>query len=70
MDENLEIMTEHQMRDALTALVEEMGSQLAAAEYLGVSAPRLNMILHGSRSIGNDVARGLGGWKRVIVFVS
>lgn len=67
-DTSVETRTEHQMRDAITELVETLKTQKAAAEHLGISGVYLGDILHGRRGISDRVAERIG-WKRVVVFV-
>lgn len=64
----METRTEHQMRDAITDLVDELGSQVAVADQLRLCPSHLNDILHGRRGISDRVAERLG-WRKVSVFV-
>jgi plasmid maintenance system antidote protein VapI len=52
--------------EALTELVEVLGSQAAAARHLGVGRQHLSDILSGRRGISGSVAKALGFRKRVV----
>ncbi len=62
------VMTEHDMRDRLTDMVAEHGSQKAVADILGVSKGYLNDVLMGRRPVSAQMAERLG-WKRFVLFV-
>ena len=62
------IIAEHDMRDLLTDMVEERGSQRAVAQELGVSQAFLGDVLHGRRGVSANLAGKLG-YERVVVFV-
>ncbi len=65
---NGRILTEHDLRDRLTDMVAEHGSQRAVANILGVSKGYLCDVLLGRRPVSAQMADKMG-WKRVVVFV-
>jgi hypothetical protein len=62
------ISTEHDMRDGLTLLVAQAGSQKAAADSLGISQAYLGDMLLGRRPVSRLVAERMG-WTKVEIFV-
>ena len=62
------IVAEHDMRDTLTVMIDERGSQRAVAQELGVSQAYLGDVLHGRRGVSAKLAGKLG-YERVVVFV-
>lgn len=55
------------VHEYLREFIAEAGSQSAAAELLGVSAPYLNDVYHGKRDPGPAIINGLG-LRRVVMF--
>jgi plasmid maintenance system antidote protein VapI len=54
--------------DRLRELIEELGSQKAAARKLGFTPSFINDVLHGRREMTEALAAKLG-FKRVVTFV-
>ncbi len=61
------VITEADIRDVLTEMIESLGSQKAVAEKLGFCPVQLNDALHGKRPVSGNLASKLG-WERVVVF--
>lgn len=47
-------------RQRLSELIKELGSQMAVAEYLGVSSAYISLIIHDDKEISEGMARKLG----------
>lgn len=62
-----EVATVHDLRDAITGMVERAGTQKVVAAELGISTSTIGDVLHGKRGIGGKVIRNLG-WEKVVVF--
>lgn len=62
------MLSEHDMRELLDAMIETHGSQRAFADELGISTGQLNDVLHGRRGVSGGVGEKLG-FGRLIVFV-
>ena len=52
--------------EALTELIEVLGSQAAAARHIGIARQYLSDLLSGRRAISGSVAKALGFRKRVV----
>jgi plasmid maintenance system antidote protein VapI len=65
---NGRILTEHDLRDRLTDMVAEHGSQKVVANIMGVSKGYLNDVLMGRRPVSEHMAERLG-WRKFVVFV-
>jgi len=61
-------ITAEEARELVGELVEELGSQSAAAERLGVSKTMVSDILSGARKVTDNIARKLG-YSKVVVFI-
>ncbi len=62
-----QLVTEHDLRDVITDMIERLGSQTAVARELGVSVVYLNDVLHGKRGLGMKLAEGLG-WEKIEIY--
>jgi predicted XRE-type DNA-binding protein len=63
------IMTEHDILDLITDMVQKAKSQRSVAQALEISDSYLNDVLQGKRSIGASLVRKMG-YAKVMVFVA
>jgi transcriptional regulator with XRE-family HTH domain len=62
-------MTEHDILDLITDMVQKAKSQRSVAQALEISDSYLNDVLQGKRSIGASLVRKMG-YAKVMVFVA
>lgn len=63
-----EVATEHDMLDAIAAMIETSGTKRGAAARLGISTPFLMDVMIGRRPISAGLAKKMG-WERLTLFV-
>jgi plasmid maintenance system antidote protein VapI len=64
----MEEITQEEARKLVRNLVDELGTQTAAAEALKVSKTMVSDILSGAREVTDNIAHKLG-YKKVVKFV-